>query len=591
MGMMTPQALSKSKIVNRKSKIDMKFLMFSSLMLLLACKNEVPRESDITSPPRMMCAPPLTDAAWYTSNTPAPVFEGMDLLNYPVTTKNAEAQKYFNQGLLLAYAFNHAEAARSFYHATRLDSTCAMCYWGYAYVLGPNYNAGMEPDNYQRAYDAIQRANSLASNVTAKEKALIAAMSMRYVKDPVEDRSHLDSAYMVAMRAVHKVYPEDVDIAAMYAESLMDMHPWDLWEVDGRSKPWTPEILAAIEKAIQMDPKHPGGHHFYIHAVEASSTPEKGLASAKVFDDGLVPNAGHLVHMPSHIYINTGHYHLGSLANLKAVELDSAYVTQCHAQGSYPLALYPHNYHFLAATATLEGKKEWALMAAEKMSDLTYHKGMLLAPLATLQHYYSIPYYIKVKFGEWNEILNQRLPDSSLLYPTGVYHYARGMAYLGTGKMDEAKNELQSLTSIAAEDTLSKLTIWGFNSMQQILQIAEKVLGGEIAAKEGNYNESVKMLEEAVALEDKLLYQEPPDWFFSVRHHLGAVLLEAKRPAEAITVYEQDLVVFPNNGWALYGLMKAYEANKQNDKAKELQPKWKEAWENADIKLSSSRML
>lgn len=567
------------------------FLLFLLAGACFSCKKTVAVENDIMAAPRIMCSPPLTDAEWYTSGKPAPIFEGMDMLHYPVTTSNPEAQKYFNQGLLLAYAFNHAEAARSFYHAMRLDSTCAMCHWGYAYVLGPNYNAGMEPDNYSRAYDAVQKAVKLSAKATPKEKALIAAMSKRYVKEPVDNRSELDSAYMVALRSVHQQYPDDVDIAAMYAESLMDMHPWDLWSADGTAKPWTPAIVTAIEHAINMNPNHPGGHHFYIHALEASAYPEKALASAKVFDDGLVPNAGHLVHMPSHIYINTGHYHLGSLANIRAVKLDSNYVTQCHAQGSYPLALYPHNYHFLAATATLEGKSEWALDAAEKMKDLSNHTAMLLAPMATLQHYYSIPYYVNVKFGKWNDILRQGMPDTALLYPRGVLHYAKGMAHLGKQDIAKAKGELEMLNAIAEEDTLSKLTIWGFNSMQQILQIAEKVLAGEIAAKEGNFDESVRLLREAIAIEDQLHYQEPPDWFFSVRHHLGAVLLDAKKPADAITVYEEDLKVFPKNGWALFGLMAAYKANKQEDKAKETEALLNEAWQYADIKLTSSRIL
>src|SRR5687767_10791485 len=569
----------------------MKYLISLAIILLfLSCKKEVKVNTDITAPSKIRCAPPLTDTAWYSSGKPAPLFEGMDKLHYPVTTKSEEAQKYFNQGLLLAYAFNHNEAARSFYHATRLDPSCAMCYWGYAYVLGPNYNAGMDPDNFSKAYNAIQTANKLSVNATAKEKALIAAMTARYATDTLEDRRPLDSNYMVLLKAVHRVYPEDVDIAAMYAESLMDLHPWDLWEQDGRSKPWTFEIVQAIEHAIELDPKHPGGHHFYIHAVEASPNPEKALASAKVFDDGLVPNAGHLVHMPSHIYINTGHYHLGSLANIRAVQLDSAYVTQCHAQGAYPVAYYPHNYHFLAATATLEGKKEWALDAARKMSVQSNHQGMLVPVLATLQHYYSIPYFVMVKFGMWRDILKEEIPDTSLLYPRGVYHYARGMAYVGTNELEKAQKELDQLTVIGSEDTLKSLTIWGFNSMHQILQIAHKVLAGELAAKQKNYGESIRMLREAVAIEDQLLYQEPPDWFFSVRHYLGAELLAAKRNAEAITVYKEDLVTFPLNGWALYGLMKAYQANKEPEKARETEDKFKEAWAHADIKLTSTRI-
>ena len=563
-------------------------LSFSLLMFLLACKNEKMAEQDITARPPIMCAPPLSDADWYSSDTPAPLFPGMDILHYPITTKSPDAQKYFDQGLLLAYGFNHAEAGRSFYEATKRDSTCAMCYWGYAYILGPNYNMGMDPDNYARAYVAIQKALTLSANATPKEQALIKAMSARYIKDPVEDRSHLDSAYMVAIKEVRMKYPDDVDIAAMYAESLMDMHPWDMYDKNGNARPWTPDILKAIEFAIKVNPKHPGGHHYYMHAVESSNTPELALPSCKVMDAGLVPGSGHLTHMPSHIYINTGDYHLGSVANIKAVQVDSNYVTQCHAQGAYPLVYYPHNYHFLAACATLEGDSKWAIKAANKMSEQTNHKGMLLAPLVTLQHFNSIPYFVKVKFAKWQDILHEGPPDSLLLYPRGVYHYAQGMAYVGTKNFDKAKMELETLKNIAKEDTLKKMTIWEFNSMFQILDIAQKVLEGQMLAGQGHYDESIKLLREAITLEDQLLYQEPPDWFFSVRHYLGAVLLDAKKPAEAIVAYEEDLKTFPKNGWALSGLKKAYEMMKEEDKAKEIDARLKEAWAYADVKLNGS---
>ncbi|MEO5907254.1 MAG: hypothetical protein ABIQ11_11040 [Saprospiraceae bacterium] len=536
------------------------------ILCILSCRQEKIAQIDITAAPAIMCMPQLTDANWYTSNTPAPLFAGMDVLHYPITTSDPEAQKYFNQGLLFAYGFNHAEAARSFYHATRLDSTCVMCYWGYAYVLGPNYNAGMEPDNYSRAFDAIQKALKVSDSSTPKEKDLIQAMAARYVKEPVDNRYVLDSAYMLEMKELHQKYPDDVDIAAMYAESLMDMHPWDLWETNGQPKAWTPDILAAIENAIRLNPKHPGGHHFYIHAVEASPEPQKAFVSCKVFDDGLVPASGHLVHMPSHIYINTGDYHKGTVANINALKLDSNYVTQCHAQGAYPLVYYPHNYHFLAACATLEGNSQWALHAAHKMSDQTNHKGMLLAPLVTLQHFYSIPYFVQVKFAKWNEILSEGPPDTVLLYPTGIYHYAKGMAHVGLNQLDKAQAELDALNLIEQQDTLKKMKIWEINSTHHIIQIAQKVLAGELASKKGNYDESIRLLREAIAIEDQLAYQEPPDWFFSVRHHLGAVLLDAKKADEAIKVYEEDLITFPKNGWALSGLKKAYAATKHAEK-------------------------
>lgn len=568
---------------------------FSLLFILLSgswqlgCQHQ-PATADILQPSPLMCTPPLVDAAWYTQNTPAPLLEGMDILHFPITTKNPEAQKFFDQGLLLAYAFNHAEAARSFYQATRLDSTCAMCYWGFAFVLGPNYNAGMEPDNYERAYTAVRRAAVLSASATPLEKALIAAMTERYSRDVPDNRRPLDSAYMLAMKSVHARFPRDVDVAALYAESLMDMHPWDLWDKDGTPRPWTPEIIRAIEVAIGLNPQHPGGHHFYIHAWEASSTPEKALPSAKVFDDGLVAHAGHLVHMPSHIYINTGDYHLGSLANLRAVAVDSAYVTQCHAQGAYPLAYYPHNYHFLAATATLEGKRAWAVMAAKKMEEQTRHKGMLIPELATLQHYNSIPYFIYVKFAMWDEILGTPPLDSMPLYLSGIRHYARGMAYVGKGDLPKAKSEWSALDEVAKADTLRKLTIWEINSLHDVITIAEKVLAGEIAAAEKKVEESIALLQEGVALEDQLNYNEPPDWFFSVRHHLGAVMLEAGRDQDAVRVFLEDLQHFPKNGWALHGLQVAYTHLRQTEEAQSTERLFKEAWANADVGLITSRL-
>ena len=567
-------------------------LAFILLLCLVsnACRKESAHVQDVNAPSPMRCAPQLSDADWYTQNTPAPLFEGMDLLSYPITTKSPEAQKYFNQGLLLAYAFNHAEAARSFFQATRLDSTCAMCHWGYAFVLGPNYNAGMDPGHYERAYAAMLKANMYSSTCTPKEKALIKAMTARYTQEPPEDRRHLDSAFMVAMKEVHQLFPEDVDIASIYAESLMDMHPWDLWEKDGTAKPWTPEIIKAIEVAITINPNHPGGHHYYIHALEASNTPEKALASAKKFDDGLVARAGHLVHMPSHIYINTGDYHLGSLANINALKQDSTYVTQCHAQGAYPLAYYPHNYHFLAATATLEGRSDWAIMAADKMADHVNHTGMLIPDLATLQHYYSIPYFVNVKFGKWKEILQAPPVDTSLLYPAGIRHYARGMAFLGLKDMEKAKAELTALQDIAKLDTLKVLTIWGINTLASVADIASKVLEGEILAASGKYDESIRILRQAMEVEDALNYDEPPDWFFSVRHHLGNVLIASGKPEEAIEVYLDDLRNLPKNGWALSGLVQACKDAKQPDKASEYEAKFKDAWAHADVKLKGSKV-
>lgn len=560
------------------------------LLILLACKV---KESDLKPafpPAGNMCAAKTTDAEWYKGDNKAPLFDGLGDLQYIITTKFPEAQKYFNQGLTLSYAFNHAEAARSFHYATKVDPDCAMCFWGFAYVLGPNYNAGMEPDNYERAFTAVQRALKLIDKASPKEADLINALAQRYVADPPETRGHLDSAYSHAMKMLFTKYPEDPEIAALYVESVMDLHPWDLWDKQGNPKPWTPELISILESVMQKFPKHPGVHHFYIHAVEASFTPERGLVSAKLFDDGIIPNAGHLVHMPSHIYIRTGDYHLGSIANINAVKIDSQYVSSCHAQGAYPLAYYPHNYHFLAATATMEGKEEWALLGAQKVSDHA-DRDLMKDPLwGTLQHYYTIPYFVHLKFGNWDEVLQMNNFDTSLKYPQAVRNYARGYAFLAKGEMDKAFKEWQILDSLSRDSSLAEITIWYINNVQTITQIASKVLYAEILASKKQYEESIKLLKEAVAIEDGMNYNEPPDWFFSIRHHLGAVLIEAGQYDEAIKVYERDLQWWPKNGWALHGMKKAYIAKKDKKALAKTEALIAEAWKHADLQIHESRL-
>ncbi|WP_164851324.1 tetratricopeptide repeat protein [Larkinella soli] len=516
----------------------------------------------------LICRTEPTDRAWYTSGRKAPLFDNLGGLHFPITTRSDEAQRYFDQGLMLSYGFNHAEAARSFYEATRIDSTCAMAYWGFAYVLGPNYNAGMEKDNYERAYTAIRKAIALSETCTPKEKAMIDALAKRYPARPVDDRRPFDMAYSAAMKAVNRQFPDDVDLAALYAESLMDLHPWDLWEKDGRPKPWTPEIVSILEELMQRNPRHTGPHHFYIHAVEASKTPERGLASADVLGK-LAPNAGHLVHMPSHIYIRTGHYHEGSVANQRAVGVDSSYLTACYAQGSYPLMLVPHNYHFLSATATLEGNSRQALASARKVAETTKVKLMTQPEWTTLQHYYTIPYNVAIKFEKWDEILRMSASDTvKLKYPTAVRHYARGMAYAGKGRIEAARAELAQLEKGAADPEVRAMLIWGINSMGSILDIARRILKAEILQQEGQAPAGMTLLREAVAIEDQLNYNEPPDWFFSVRHHLGAHLLKAKQYAEAEKVYNEDLREFPRNIWALTGLYQAQTALGATEKAR-----------------------
>lgn len=558
-----------------------------SVLMLLACNNN--REAKETNDQLIGCYSTLTtDKDWYTTGKKAPRFSGMEGIHFQISTANPEAQAYFNQGLMLSYGFNHAEAARSFYEATRLDSACAMAYWGYAYVLGPNYNGGMEKDNFQRAYDASIKAQALSKSTTPKEQALIKALASRYVADPPKDRSALDIAYAAAMKKVYDQYASDPDIGALYAESLMNLHPWDLYDKQTKQpKEWTPELIAVLEHLIKTNPQHPGAHHFYIHALEASVAPEKALTSARLLDT-LVPGSGHLLHMPSHIYINTGDYHLGSLSNLRAVKADSIYTTACHAQGMYPLSYYPHNYHFLAATATLEGNSSLAWMAAKELQEHTAKDIMRLPEWGTLQHYYTIPFYVAAKLSMWDTLLSLSPPPKDLVSPNAIWHYAKGMAYLGKNDVASARNELRGLSVLAADSTLQQLTIWGINTTADLVQIASKVLSAGIAAKQKEYEQSIALLKQAVVIEDGLNYNEPPDWFFSVRHHLGAVLLKAGKYAEAEQVYRKDLQTWKKNGWALIGLYHSQTAQRKQADAQTSKAAFEEAWKYADRKIVSS---
>ncbi|GAA4900256.1 hypothetical protein GCM10023311_27240 [Flaviramulus aquimarinus] len=564
-------------------------LTLIALNLFFSCKktNKQPEELILTKTfaSKYACVPPVTDAKWYKEDNMAPLLDGYDVINYPITTENSLVQQYFNQGMALAYAFNHAEAARSFHYASRLDPSCAMAFWGFAYVLGPNYNAGMEPDNYERAYDAIQKAKALSANTTKKEKEFIEAMAIRYAPKPPEDRSELDIAYSKALKTLNHKYPDDSEIAALYVESMMNLHPWDLFDKVGNAKPWTPEIVNLLETLIEKNPKHPGAHHFYIHAVEMSNTPERSDASAKVFDDGLVPGSGHLLHMPSHTYIRTGEYHKGTLSNIAAVKADSTYVSNCHAQGAYPLGYYPHNYHFMAATATLEGNSHWAMIGANKVSKYVYPEIMKEPGWGTLQHYYTIPYYVAVKFKMWDAILDMKLETHDLKYPKAIRHYAEGMAYLGKGSIDKAKTELSALEVLSKDESLNNVTIWDINSVYNLVGIAKNVLKAEILAHEKNYKASIALLREAVIMEDALNYNEPPDWFFSVRHHLGPILMMNGQNRVAIELYLEDLKNFPNNGWAHHGLKQAYTALNDSKNTTKMDELISESWAYADYDI------
>jgi tetratricopeptide (TPR) repeat protein len=405
----------------------------------------------------------------------------------------------------------------------------------------------------------------------------------------VENRKQYDMSYAEAMRKLAERYPNDPDANALFAESLMDLHPWDLWTRDGEPKEWTPEILETLENGIKRWPEHPGFHHFYIHAVEASNHPERGLASAETLPK-LVPGAGHLVHMPSHIYIRVGRYLDAVKANEDAIKVDDAYITQCRQQGIYPLGYAPHNHHFLVASAMLAGQGSKALTASRELAKRQDPKMMEVEALGpVIQHYWITPLHVMIRFGKWDEILEEPAPEKDLLYPTGVWHYARGLANLRTGKMNESKEHLQQLNLLLQNPILSKMQIMEINFASEILSIAKEVLSGEIAAKERDFTKAILHLRKGVELEDGLTYTEPADWHPSVRQNLGAVLNQAGLFAEAEKVFRKDLEYVPQNGWSLFGLVKALRAQGNVKEAQHLEERFQKLWSEADINLSAAR--
>lgn len=518
----------------------------------------------------------------------APLLEGMGDLHWPISTGSELAERYFDQALTLAYGFNHLEAERSFREAARLDDGCAICFWGAALVLGPNINDPIPtPDREMKAYETLGEAVARLEYASDKERALIEALKSRYQATPPEDRSPLDRAYADAMRSVAARYPDDLQIQTLFAEAMMDTMPWAYWTEEGEPKPLTKEVFATLELVLERDPLHPGANHFLIHAVEQEH-PERGVRAA----DNLrrkVPGAGHLVHMPSHIYIRVGRYHDGSIANEHAIEADDDYVTQCRAQGIYPVAYVPHNHHFLWATTTMEGRSADSIAAARHTAEHVI-RGLMRDPqLVMLQHYSSIPYYALVRFGKWDEILEEPAPDADLLYPTAVWHYARGIAFVRLGKLGEAKKELEQVRTIAANPALEEMRLWGLNPTSSLAEIAAGVLQGELAAARGNVKTAVASLRKAIAIEDGLIYGEPPDWFYPARQNLGAILLEAGRARAAEQVYREDLARFPDNGWSLFGLAQSLRAQGKTSEAEEVERRFEEAWRFADVEITASR--
>ena len=518
----------------------------------------------------------------------APLLEGLGDLHWPISTDSELAQRYFDQALTLAYGFNHLEAERSFREAARLDDDCAICFWGAALVLGPNINDPVPtPDREMQAFETLGEASARLQQASEKERALVEALQTRYAAAPPSDRSSLDLAYAEAMRSVARRFPDDLQIQTLFAEAMMDTMPWAYWTEDAQPKPLTEDVFDTLDFVLERDPDHPGANHFYIHAVEQEQ-PERGVKPADSLRR-VVPGAGHLVHMPSHIYIRVGRYHDGSLANELAIEADDEYVTQCRAQGIYPVAYVPHNHHFLWATTTMEGRSADALAAARHTAQHVDRSLIREPDMGMLQHFSAIPYYALVRFGKWEEILREPAPDADLLYPTAVWHYARGIAYARERKLEEATRELRQVRTIAADSRLKQIRIWGLNPASSLAKIATAVLEGEIAAARHDINTAVAQLRKAIAIEDGLIYGEPPDWFYPVRHNLGAILLEADRPRAAEEVYRADLARFPDNGWSLFGLAESLRAQGKKKEADDVQRRFEIAWQYADVEITASR--
>jgi tetratricopeptide (TPR) repeat protein len=518
----------------------------------------------------------------------APRLQNLGNHKFPVTTGSARAQLFFNQGLMLTYGFNHAEAARSFREAARLDSECAMVYWGMALVMGPNINMPMPPANELKAYEMIQKAIALKKNASEREKAYIDALAKRYSGEDKPNRAVLDRAYVKAMGEVRDRYPKDLDAATLYAEAVMDLRPWDYWTRDLKPYPETVETINVLESVLAINPNHPGAIHLYIHTVELAR-PELAEAGAERLWK-LSPGAGHLVHMPSHIFRRVGRYGEASKSNEDAIAADEDYITQCRAQGVYPLAYYPHNIHFLWDSATMEGRSRVAIEAARKAASSIPADAWRKVPL--LHQFLVAPLSAYTRFGEWDLILNEPRPPDDSLFWTGTWHYARGLALTATGKLDEAAQELGSLQKIAAEKSLDGYRVtFSRNGAKAILEIASEVLAGELAAKHGDYDKAIARFHRGILLEESLIYNEPPDWHVPVRQSLGAVLLDAERFVEAEAIYWQDLRQNRENGWSLFGLMQSLQAQGKNEQAVLIEKRFRKAWNRADVTLTASRFM
>lgn len=515
----------------------------------------------------------------------APLFENLGSLEFNISTKVAMAQEFFNQGLKLSYAFNHAEGHRSFLEASRLDPNSAMAFWGQAYALGPNINDPLPDDERkQKCNEALAQAVKLASKATKKEKALIAALQSRYDEDLTKDIEILNMDYMHAMAKVRQNFPEDADVQVLYAEAVMNTVPWNYWDAEGNPSPNISEAKAALEKAMELNIDHPGAHHYYIHMVELPY-PDLAVASADRLCV-LMPAAGHIVHMPSHIYIRVGRYKDAVTVNQKAILADEDYISQCYSQGLYPLGYYPHNIHFLWSAASLLGDSNIAIDAARKTAEKV-PSGQLV-DLPFLQDFSATPLLAYTRFGKWNDILTIPAPNPEIKHLTLMRHYARGIAFVRKGNGKEAQEELDAIAELKKDPGLKDLVATANNNSAAIAEIAYEVVAGELMAFNGDMAKAEDHLKKAVGLEDGLTYTEPAAWHIPVRQNLGAVLLRDKKYAEAEKVYKEDLKILRQNGWSLMGLYQSLRAQNKMEEAAAIKTEFDKAWEHADIEIENS---
>jgi tetratricopeptide (TPR) repeat protein len=524
-----------------------------------------------------------------------PLYTNLGNYHHQITTTAPDAQRYFNQGLTLSYAFNHAEAIRSFRQAAALDPDCAMCYWGVAYALGPNINAPLTPEQAKEAFDAIEQARQRAAKASAKEQAYVAALAKRYSPDPQAERAPLDAAYAAAMKELVAKFPDDLDAATIYAQSLMDTSPWNYWNADGSPRPFTPEVLTSLESVLKRNRDHMGAIHFYIHAVEASPNPGRAEPYADRLA-ALAPGAGHIVHMPGHIYLRTGRYNDASTANENAVKADAAYQGGNRASGNmtYDIGYVPHNPHFFVTSASFEGRRADALRAADEVRG-KMHADMLRDPAmgGMVQHMMLTPLFTKLRFAMWDEVLAEPAPPQDIPYMQAIWQAARSIAYSATGRFSEAEKALAAVAAAKGDASLKSMYISSVNVGAAVADIAYEVAAGERRARQKRPAEAARHFATAVALEDKLTYMEPPDWPIPVRQLQGAALLALGRAAEAEAAFQGDLKKFPKNGWSLSGLhaSRVQQGRGRDGATIALQTEWQRAWQNADVKVEAGRVV